>query len=655
MDLTDDPLAGIDAEELESDIDKAIDELFVKKGESQQPLVAEEAPAEEPVVELSEEPAPAPSAAAEVDFLGELKEKLLTLDWEITAENIQSFENELQAVSDKLGDDRHSGAVIKMALGVLQYLRAAKGSAAPISIQFLHAATRGLDIFVRDPGPSDAERNQVMDKLLGQFRRVKAEIQRVKPPAAEPPPPEEQVLEEIGADEPTVLAEPPEDELVLEELLEDEPLLEEFPEEEPTLVPPAAEEPTLEEIAADEPTVLAEPPEDEPVLEELLEDEPLLEEPPEEELPLEELLEEEPALEPTGIAFAPAAAPDEIPTSVQQLTQEVREQIGQLSNALEAVDQESRDFFDRLLQAMTGKPTLEKVERHFSIVYKAIEDKLNDAKESSGKIGAALTNLEQSLGRQQMGSLAPGDQPRIDSQVKIIQDAVERFTQAAADLRKNLTGRTLPATPGTEVEPLSDIGVDTEEFAFEPEEAMESLGAEPLLDLVDEIPPEAPGQAPSPAATIYLADVANNTLGIPTEAVVNVFKISKRRAKAFRKRGYARLADFKAVFRSIKRGITGPLADLKIKELKKIQFPIITLGPEILGSDDTQAEAPVKGIVLLSNGERHGALFTDETMQRTPYEVKGYRKAGIPGEVSGTAVIEGDFEINVIDSDQVLS
>ena len=109
MDLTDDPLAGIDAEELESDIDKAIDELFVKKGESQQPVVAEEAPAEEPVVELSEEPAPAPSAAAEVDFLGELKEKLLTLDWEITAENIQSFENELQAVSDKLGDDRHSG------------------------------------------------------------------------------------------------------------------------------------------------------------------------------------------------------------------------------------------------------------------------------------------------------------------------------------------------------------------------------------------------------------------------------------------------------------------------------------------------------------------------------------------------------------------
>ena len=98
---------------------------------------------------------------------------------------------------------------------------------------------------------------------------------------------------------------------------------------------------------------------------------------------------------------------------------------------------------------------------------------------------------------------------------------------------------------------------------------------------------------------------------------------------------------------------TGPLADLKVKDLKKIQFPIITLSPETLGSDDSDAIGP-RGIVLLSNGERHGALFTDEVIQKTPYEVKGYRKAGITGEVSGTATIEGDFEINLIDPDNVL-
>ncbi|MGW8222417.1 MAG: hypothetical protein ACWGP1_09760, partial [Syntrophobacteria bacterium] len=186
MDLTDDPLAGVDASELEADIDKAIDELFVKKTEGQEPSRAEEAPPEEPVEKPVEKPAaepvPAPPAEAADDSLAQLKESLLTLDWEITPESIQDFEKELQAVSDKHGEDRHCMAVIKMSLGVLTYLRAAKADAAPISVQFLHGATRGLDLFVREPAPTEAERSEVMDTLLGQFRRVKAEIQRMKPP-----------------------------------------------------------------------------------------------------------------------------------------------------------------------------------------------------------------------------------------------------------------------------------------------------------------------------------------------------------------------------------------------------------------------------------------------------------------------------------------
>ena len=91
------------------------------------------------------------------------------------------------------------------------------------------------------------------------------------------------------------------------------------------------------------------------------------------------------------------------------------------------------------------------------------------------------------------------------------------------------------------------------------------------MELVEEAPPEPAPGAPPAEATIYLADVANNTLGIPTEVVINAFKVSKGKVKSFRKRGYVRLADFKALFRSIKKGVTGPLADLKVKDLKKIQ------------------------------------------------------------------------------------
>jgi hypothetical protein len=64
MDLTDDPLAGVDASELEADIDKAIDELFVKKGEAREPSLAKpEEPAKKPVEEPKDEPAEEPAPA----------------------------------------------------------------------------------------------------------------------------------------------------------------------------------------------------------------------------------------------------------------------------------------------------------------------------------------------------------------------------------------------------------------------------------------------------------------------------------------------------------------------------------------------------------------------------------------------------------------
>ena len=748
MDLTDDPLAGVDASELEADIDKAIDELFVKKGETKEaPPAKLDEPAEKLAKEPKDEPAVEPTPVEQLDLaddqLADLKESLLTLDWEITPESIGKFEKELQLVSGKLSDDRHSMAVIKMALGVLQYLRAAQESASPISVQFLHGAIRGLDLFVRDPAPTDSERSEVMDKLLGQFRRVKAEIQRVKPreapapaeeaAAVEPEPTEQPVLDEITAEEPE-LEDLTEQAVVTEEIIEDEPFLEEPSEEEPILeeitaeeltfdepsveeptlaaeleeepaLEPAAEEeePILEEITAEELTFEEPAPEEstltadheeepalpldldeEPSLEELFKEEPVTEETPGEDLPfaplldeegdveevlgeelgLEELPEEEPSpepmVEPEEIAPAPAVGVGEIPAALQNLVKEAKDHSGRLANGLAALTEETRDFFGRILKAMAGKPALAKLENYFSSAHDNLEVRISEAQQLSGNLVQALATLEQNLGRHQAGTVAPLAQSAISSQVKTIENAIEKISQATSQLQRSLTGKAGAPAASYEGIAFKDAPAEmdefsTEEFSFESDDLMESLDSEPVLDLVDEVPSEPFSPEPGIPATIYLADVANNTLGVPTEAVANVFKLSKGKAKAIRKRGYARLADFKGAFRSIKRGITGPLADLKPKELKKLQFPLISLSPKILGSEDTEAVAPVRGIVLLSTGQRHGGLLTDEVMQRTPYDVKGYKKAALPGEVSGTATIEGDFEINVINPDYVLS
>lgn len=694
MDLTDDPLAGVDASELEADIDKAIDELFVKKKESKEPSLVEEPQPEEPAEKPAEEPVlEAPVELAD-DPLAQLKESLLTLDWEITSESIQGFENELQVVAEKLQDDRHCAAVIKMALGVLQYLRAAKGSAAPISVQFLHGASRGLDLFIREPAPTDSERSEVMDNLLGQFRRVKAEIQRMKPAEAPEPavaiePAEEPVLEEIIEDEPIleelpveepIAAAPPEQEPALGDIIAEEPILEEPTleslEEQPVLEEIFEEEPTLDAFAAEEPTL--EPLEEEPVLEEISEEEPTLDafaaeeltiEPLEEEPSFEELFEEEPSLEeipeeepvlepspePAEIAPISEEVLAEIPSPLQHLLQEAKDQSGQLASALEALGLETGNFFGKILRALVGKPALAKMEKHFGSVHEAIEANLANARQLSGNLDEVLTKLEQGLGQQQEGTLAPDAQAAIDSQVKTIQHAVQSLSQATSQLQQSIGGEAVATTPSPEGIAFKDAQLETEEFSLDSGDLMEPLGSDPVLDLVDEVPSEPVSSAPTALTAIYLADVTNNTIGIPAEAVTNVFKVSKGKVKAFRKKGYVKLADFKGAFRSIKRGVTGPLADLKVKDLKKIQFPIITLSQEILGSDDTEAVAPVRGIVLLSTGERHGALLTNEVMQRTPYDVKDYRKAGLPGEVIGTVIIEGDFEINVVDPGYVLS
>jgi len=756
MDLTDDPLAGVDASELEADIDRAIDELFVKKGQAKEPAVAKpQESVQKPAEELKDEPAEEPALAEPTDLaddpLADLKESLLTLDWEITPESIRTFEKELNLVSHELSDDRHSMAVIKMALGVIQYLCAAKESAAPISIQFLHGAIRGLDIFVRQPPPADFQRSEVMDKLLGQFRRVKAEIQRMKPrqapkrveglPAAQPTVEtelaEEPILEEITAEEPEfedlaeeapiseeiiedepileeviseteIAAAAPEEEPLMEELvgeeavieevsleevdfmedLEEEPILEEPAEEEPILEAVSAEELTLEEEAPEEPTLLADLEEEpslpldldeEPSLENLFDEKPVSEEVAEEKPPfalfpeeepdlekvsgeefgLKELPEEEPALKPKveseKIAPSPRVPVGEIPVSLQNLVHEASEQSGRLAEAVSSLTEETEDFFGRILKAMAGKPALARLEKYFGSAYHRLEARISQIEELSGNLVGTLAKLEKNLGQQKVGTVVPHAKAEISSQVKTIQNATENISQAASRLERSLNREAEATAASYEATAFEDAPVETEEFSFESDDLMESLDSEPVLDLVEEIPSERLSPKPGILATIYLADVANNTLGVPTAAVANVFKLSKGKAKAIRKKGYVRLTDFKGTFRSIKRGITGPLAELNPKELKKIQFPLVGLSPEILGSDDTEAVAPVRGIVLLSTGQRHGALLTDEVMQRTPYDVKGYQKAGLPGEVSGTATIEGDFDINVIDPDYLLS
>ena len=677
MNLTDEPLATVDMGDFESNIDRAIDELFVHKSGVAAPSPEQGAPA----VGAPGKVQPSPPKVA-TDLLQGLKESLLSLDWEISADNIQKFERELDALKDKLGEDRHSLAVIKMALGVCKYLRAMKYSASAVSVQFLHSATRTLDLLQRKPQLGAAERRDLMDKMLTKFRRLKAEVQRMKTvKAGEPKAAPAEFTTELAVEEPAPVAEQPE-ELVLEPLPEAE---EAAPEPEPLLVA-EKEEPLLQ--GPEEELALPAEQEEEPIL-------PLAPEKPTSRY-REDTLEIEPEDEERGVTEAkdeeqqPVARLEEVPSEPapeaaagwRDRLDEARSQSSELIQCLTDLGQESDKFFGRLLQAVAGKAALQRVAEYFGKIHLDQAEKLAQAQQSAFRLGETLEALGHQTPRAGEGAEPlPEGHGVVSAQLRQIQESLRRLSESVSRLEEGsspppavaggdeLTHEILePVTLDAPLEPVEELE-PSEILALpeipEPSEVADSEAPDDLPLMDEALEPEQPSRSSAaaevstaaPALTqIFLTNVAGTTIGIPIEAVSHVFKVSKGKAKALRKRGYATLVDFKAPFRSIKRGLSGPLAEQPVTELKKARFPLINLSPEVVGTDGAKvAQAPVKGIVILSDGQRHGSLLSEDLLEKRPYQILGFRPAGLPGDVMGTATIEGDFEINVLNLDRLLT
>jgi hypothetical protein len=112
-------------------------------------------------------------------MLEPLMASLLTLDWEISSQTIRTFEQELEAVRKKVGDDHYSKKLIDLALPICNYLRVRKGLAAPSSMQFLHQAVRTLYSLRQKQKLGATEGRERVRKLVNNFRDLMAEVKRV--------------------------------------------------------------------------------------------------------------------------------------------------------------------------------------------------------------------------------------------------------------------------------------------------------------------------------------------------------------------------------------------------------------------------------------------------------------------------------------------
>ena len=114
-----------------------------------------------------------------VEILEPLLASLLTLEWEITSQNIMRFEKELAGLGEKLGEDPHSKRLIELSHPICHYLRVRKAEASPASMQFLKEAIRTLHLFWQERKLDVSERKKAVKELLDKYDNLMADVQEI--------------------------------------------------------------------------------------------------------------------------------------------------------------------------------------------------------------------------------------------------------------------------------------------------------------------------------------------------------------------------------------------------------------------------------------------------------------------------------------------
>jgi hypothetical protein len=127
-----------------------------------------------------------------------------------------------------------------------------------------------------------------------------------------------------------------------------------------------------------------------------------------------------------------------------------------------------------------------------------------------------------------------------------------------------------------------------------------------------------------------------------------VARVSSAKARKIAARGFATLLDFKPLFRSIGTGVMGIWAAMPSEVLTGYRFELITHE----GLQLHAGEAPLAGVLLLSNGHNHGMVFIDNLAIEVHCQpvMRGTMSEQLIGQVS----TESGQPIDVLNIDALL-
>lgn len=142
--------------------------------------------------------------------------------------------------------------------------------------------------------------------------------------------------------------------------------------------------------------------------------------------------------------------------------------------------------------------------------------------------------------------------------------------------------------------------------------------------------------------------LSGKRFAIPVPNVVKIQQVSTDKANKIRGRGYATLTDFRPFFRKVKTGLIGAWSDLPAKVLKDFQF--IPLPYDALSAPGVPSM--VGTVILVSNGEDHGIIFTEPS----DAEVHNERVMMVSDNENTLGVIQSESgpPVEVLNMDRIL-
>jgi hypothetical protein len=153
---------------LSSELENRLDELFSEGGP----------------------PAPAPTAVQkrrdDAGPLGELKKIVLSIDWEITAEALDSFQDQISLLKEVYRQDKVATLLLQI-LGTLgHYIKSSRSNVHPSTFPLLNSVFARLDEIVSSPGMSETAKRKLLQAEVKTYQELRGKIAQRRTPQPAP-------------------------------------------------------------------------------------------------------------------------------------------------------------------------------------------------------------------------------------------------------------------------------------------------------------------------------------------------------------------------------------------------------------------------------------------------------------------------------------